>query len=137
MVTAAWSFQHAEDMKQAPQIAIILATAGVCMLGLGPLTVADEGDQLAIRFGPLPLFQKRIAYDSIESVEIGQTSLIDGWGIHMSLKGGWVWNIWGGDCVVIRHGGKTTRVGTDDAEHLAGFLRDKLGLASPVVEEHS
>jgi hypothetical protein len=36
----------------------------------------------------------------IGSVEIGRTLHLDGWGIHMSVRGGWVWNLWGRDCVV-------------------------------------
>jgi len=46
------------------------------------LTVCDEGDRLAICFGPLPLFQRRFQYDDILGVEIGRTTIMDGWGIH-------------------------------------------------------
>lgn len=122
-------------LRNEPVVSIVLPIAGVVMLVLGTsfqhLTVADEGDRLAIQFGVLPLFQKRIRYDDIQTVEIGRTMLLDGWGIHLSLQGGWVWNLWGWECVVIRHGG-TTRVGTDDAEHLAAFLRTKI----PRVADH-
>jgi hypothetical protein len=86
---------------------------------------------LAIRFGFLPLFRKRIPYALIRGVEVGRTMLLDGWGIHWSWKRGWIWNIWGRQCVVIRHGG-TTRVGTDDAENLTGFLGTKM----PVTTDH-
>ena len=113
-----------------PFIVIVLAVAVAILLGLGPcfhsLTVADEGDHLAIRFGPLPLFQKGIRYDSIRPVRIGKTTLLDGWGLHWSiLQRGWVWNVWGWDCVVIRHGGSTL-LGTNDPENLAAFLRSKI-----------
>jgi len=50
--------------------------------------------------------------------------VLDGWGIHLSLRGGWVWNIQGRDCVVIRHGG-TTWLGTDDVPNLLAFLKAK------------
>src|SRR6266542_2602569 len=89
------------------------------------LTIADEGDHLAIRFGPLPLFQTRVRYEDIRGVEVARTTWLDGWGIHYSLSGGWVWNIAGRDCVVIRRPG-ILRVGTDDAEQLAAFLKRKL-----------
>lgn len=119
----AWFIRH------EPLVLVVLPVAGLAMLVLGAsfgrLTVTAEGDSLAIRFGYLPLFRKRIRYADIQAVEIGRTTLLDGWGIHLSLKGGWVWNIWGRDCVVIRHRG-TTRVGTDDAEKLAAFLRARI-----------
>ena len=56
-------------------------------------------------------------------------SLLDGFGLHWSVRGGWVWNIWGWDCVVVRHG-STTFVGTNDAENLAAFLRTKFAAPS-------
>jgi hypothetical protein len=92
------------------------------------LTVEDQGDVLSIRFGPVPLFRKIVPYNEIKSVETGRTLLLDGLGIHMSIRGGWVWNIWGRDCVVVhfRNGG-TLRIGTDDAENLARFLEGKIG----------
>ena len=96
------------------------------------LSVMDHGDVLAIRFGPVPLFRRIVRYTDIEKVEVGRTTLLDGWGIHMSIRGGWVWNLWGRDCVVVhfRNGG-TLRIGTDDSEKLAGFLEGKLVKNSP------
>jgi hypothetical protein len=94
------------------------------------LTVVDQGDMLAIRFGPIPLFRRTVRYADIEMVEVGRTLILDGWGIHLSIRGGWVWNIWGRECVVVhfRNGG-TLRIGTDDAGNLAGFLEGKIGEA--------
>ena len=91
------------------------------------LTVADEGDHLSIRFGPLPFCCKRIPYDQIRDVEVGRTTWLDGWGIHQSPRGGWVWNIWGWDCVVIHREQGPFRVGTDDAAELADFLKRRIG----------
>ena len=92
------------------------------------LTVVDQGDVLAIRFGPIPLFRRTVRYADIESVEVGRTLLLDGWGIHYSIRGGWVWNLWGRSCVVVhfRNGNSVLRIGTDDAEKLAGFLEGKV-----------
>jgi hypothetical protein len=113
-------------------VAPLVGGSGVLLLVLSPcfhrLTVADEGDRLAIRFGPLPLFQRHIRYADLRAVETGRSTLLDGWGIHWSLQGGVVWNIWGWDCVVLRHGG-TTRVGTNDAKNLAAFLRTRIAVA--------
>jgi hypothetical protein len=109
---------------------IVFFATGVFLLllggSLGQLTVADEGDHLAIRFGPFPLFRKRIDYRDIVAVERGRTTILDGWGIHLSLRGGWVWNIWGRDCVVIRLRRGIIRVGTDDPDGLAEFLKDRI-----------
>lgn len=92
------------------------------------LNVKDDGDELAIRFGPMPLFRRSVRYADIESVEIGRTLILEGWGIHWSMRGGWVWNLWGRDCVVVRfHEGGMLRIGTDDPENLARFLEAKFG----------
>ncbi|QDU52059.1 hypothetical protein [Gimesia panareensis] len=90
------------------------------------LTVADEIDRLRIRFGPIPLFQRAVLYEEIVDVEVGRTSILDGWGIHLSLRGGWVMNLWGRDCVVLKLKKGTLRVGTDDAENLAAFVKSRL-----------
>ena len=125
-LTLTWS------LRDEPALLVIFPLSGLMMAVFGfcfqHLTVADEGDWLAIRFGPWPLFKKRIRYEDIREVEVGRTTVLDGWGIHMSLRGGWVWNIWGRDCVVIRHQRRVTRVGTDDAQGLADFLKDRTGI---------
>lgn len=90
------------------------------------LTVVDQGDSLAIRFGPIPLFRRSIRYADIERVEVGRTLILDGWGIHFSIRGGWVWNVWGRDCVVIHQRGGVLRVGTDNAPNLTAFLQGKI-----------
>jgi hypothetical protein len=109
---------------------ITFLVTGLCMFLLGVsfhyLTVADKGDQLVICFGPFPLFRKRISYDDIREVAKGRTTFLDGWGIDLSLRGGWVWNIWGRDCVVIRLKQSTIRVGTDDPDGLAEFLKSRI-----------
>ena len=110
----------------------IVGGVGLLIALLAPafhhLTVVDQGDVLAIRFGPIPLFRRTVRYANIEKAEVGRTLILDGWGIHLSIRGGWVWNLWGRDCVVVhfRDGG-TLRIGTDDAEMLVGFLEGKIG----------
>jgi hypothetical protein len=110
----------------------IAASVGLLIALLAPafhhLTVADQGDRLAIRFGPVPLFGRAVQYAAITGVEVGRTLILDGWGIHYSIRGGWVWNLWGRDCVVVHlKNGGVVRIGTDDAENLAGFLEGKIG----------
>jgi hypothetical protein len=117
-----------------PPERIALLVAGIAMFPLGMsfhyLTVAGEANCLALRFGPIPLFHKRIAYGDIRGVERGRTNLLDGWGIHLSVRGGWVWNIWGRNCVVIRRRQGTIRVGTDDPVGLSEYLKARVHAAT-------
>lgn len=97
------------------------------------LTVEDQGDRLSIAFGPIPLFRRSVRYEDIVSVETGRTTILDGWGIHVSLRGGWVWNLWGRDCVVLRLGKGMLRVGTDDAARLAEYVKTRLTEANKLT----
>ena len=106
-------------------VLVIAAIFSLCGLVVGALTVRDEGDWLALGFGPLPLLRKRIRYAEITAVEVGRTGVIDGWGIHYMPGRGWTYNIWGFDCVKLTLGRKVIRIGTDDAENLATFIREK------------
>lgn len=131
MFATAWTTRH-ETLAL-----LIFPPAGVLTLVLAAsfhdLTVADVGEHLSIRFGPMPLFQKTIRYDEITGVEVGRTILLDGWGVHLSVRGGWVWNIWGRDCVVIRRRRRVLRLGSDEAENLAGFLKGRIAEAETSV----
>ena len=117
-------------VQDAPPIPWLFPPIGLLMLVVAAsfhhLTVEDQGDVLSVRFGPIPLFRKTVQYSDIVSVEVGRTLLLDGLGIHMSIRGGWVWNIWGRDCVVVHLKKGTLRIGTDDAENLATFLRSRV-----------
>lgn len=118
-------------MVGSPPGLYIAAAVGLLIALLAPafhhLTVEDRGDRLAVRFGPVPLFRRSVLYADIEKVEVGRTLILDGWGIHYSIRGGWVWNLWGRDCVVVRlKNGGVLRIGTDDAANLARFLEGKV-----------
>ncbi|MFO0866562.1 MAG: hypothetical protein U0744_18305 [Gemmataceae bacterium] len=62
---------------------VIAGSVSLVLLLLAPcfhhLSVEDQGDVLAIRFGPIPLFRRTVRYADIGSVEIGRTLLLDGW----------------------------------------------------------
>lgn len=108
-------------------------SVGLPIALLGPcfhhLTVEDQGEFPVIRFGPIPLFHRTLNYADLGSVEVGRTSLVDGWGVHYSIRGGWVWNLWGRSCVVVHFkNSETLWIGTDDAERLARFLKSKLAV---------
>ena len=107
--------------------AATLVIAGLCF---GRLTVRDEGPALAIRFGPLPVFRTTLRYSAITEVQPARSDLLDGWGIHWVPGRGFIYNVWGFDCVRVRMGKKTVRIGTDDPAGLTDFLTAKL--QSPV-----
>jgi hypothetical protein len=109
----------------------LFPTVGLLLLLLGAsfhhLTVEDRGERLAIRFGPIPLFRRSVRYDDIVSVAVDRSTILEGWGIHLSHRGGWVWNLWGSDCVLVELKRSKLRIGTDDPQGLAEFLRSKMG----------
>ncbi|MCY2991749.1 MAG: hypothetical protein NTY19_28325 [Planctomycetota bacterium] len=90
------------------------------------LTVRDAGQWLVIRYGPLPVFGKRIRYADISAVEASRSSLIDGWGMHYIPGRGYTYNLWGFGCAKLLVNGKTVRVGSDDVEQLVAFLSSKI-----------
>ncbi|MCG6156348.1 hypothetical protein [Rubinisphaera margarita] len=91
------------------------------------LTVVGQGDEMQIRFGPIPIFHRTVQYSEIASVVVGRTTLLEGWGIHKNIRGAWVWNLWGRDCVVVHFKSEgALKIGTDDAGNLAEFLNAKI-----------
>ena len=123
----------AADQATAPRM--ILAASAVLMVLTGfcfqYLEVADAGEALSLRFGPIPLFHRRIPYARIRSVERTRSDVLDGWGIHYLGGRGWIWNVWGFDCVRLDLEGRHFRVGTDDAANLTAFLSTKIAAQPP------
>jgi hypothetical protein len=114
---------------QAGRVAMAVG-ALVCVvfsLAFRTLTVTDRGDELELRFGPLPFFGKRIPYARLRAVRRARSKLIDGWGIHFVPGRGWTYNLWGYDCAELElEGGRRVRVGSDDADNLVAFLQTKV-----------
>lgn len=101
--------------------------AAILALSFRHLTVRDEGDDLLICFGPLPIFKRRIRYTDIKRAEQTQSSWLDGWGIHISPSGGWTWNLWGFDCVdLYLTRGRKLRVGTNDPSELTAYVKQRI-----------
>ncbi len=110
--------------------ACITVLAGLCFK---TLTVRDEGEHLAVRYGLLRVFRTCIPYARMTAVETARSSIIDGWGIHWMPGKGWIYNLWGFDCVRITLGRKTVRIGTDDPQGLAEFLKTKIAADGPAL----
>jgi len=108
---------------------LVFLAAVVYAVGLafGRLTIEDKGDHLLLRYGPLPVFRKRIAYDAITGVRRSTSHLIDGWGIHYVPWRGWTYNVWGFDCVELQLGKRRLRIGTDDPNRLLAAIQEKIG----------
>ncbi|MEZ6043321.1 MAG: hypothetical protein R3C20_22720 [Planctomycetaceae bacterium] len=118
-------------LRNVPPFPWLFPLVGLLMMflaaGFHYLKVKSQSDRLQVGFGPLPLFRRTVLFEDIVSASIGRTTFLDGWGIHMSLQGGWVWNLWGRDCVVLQLRNTRLRIGTDDAEQLVAFIREKIG----------
>ncbi len=122
------------EVERPPPVVVDLAVVAVLLLAaamFASLTVRDEGERLAARFGPLRVFRKRIRYADITSVEPGLTTILDGWGIHFIPGRGWTYNVWGFYCVKLTLANKTIRLGTDDRENLVKFLEQKIAALQP------
>lgn len=119
----------ANNDQEALTLAVVAGLVGLVAYSMHHLRVVDDGDALRVRFGPIPLFGKRIRYDRIAAAAQDRTNLIDGWGIHWVPFRGWTYNLWGFDCVRLTlTSGRTLRIGTDDPEGLARFLQEKCEL---------
>lgn len=125
-LVGAWS-AHGDGEAYAVGILLsVAALVGALALCFYSLTVRDDGDALLVRFGPLPLFQRRVLYALIESVALGRSKFIDGFGVHWVPGRGWTWNLWGFDCVELVLDGKRLRIGTDDRSGLMAHLQARL-----------
>jgi hypothetical protein len=124
LLVLAWLSRHQPTTAWTAVAGAAALLAVACMFM--HLTVRDDDPWLVIRYGPLPVFGKRIRYADIAAVEPSRSSLIDGWGIHAIPGRGYIYNLWGFDCVKLQLvNGRTLRIGSDDAEALAAFLRTK------------
>jgi hypothetical protein len=120
----AWMFrEHWLSVVSLSSGAVLFGFLALCFR---QLTTEDQGAALVVRFGPLPVFRTQVRYSSITAVEAGQSSLIDGLGIHYVPGRGWTYNLWGFTCVVVHLGDRLIRIGTDDVHGLLSFLQRKI-----------
>lgn len=130
LAIGAWLARSEPDTAWA--VLVVAVIFAVSALMFGSLTVRDDGERLALRFGPLPILRKSIRYADITAVEPDRTKIIDGWGIHYIIGRGWTYNLWGFGCVKLMLGSKVIRVGTDDVANLAEFLQQKISSRTAV-----
>ena len=99
------------------------------------LRMHSEEHALRFAFGPLGPFRNALRYDGIRSLRADRSRWIDGWGIHYGVGRGWIWNLWGFDCVaLVLTDGMRLRLGTDDVEGLLSHLEARTGLQRETAE---
>ena len=91
----------------------------------------DEGDAVAIRYGPLPVFNKLVPYDEMTSVKAGRSLIIDGWA-SITFPGG-VGHITFGVSTArsFTFGNGSFCIGLIDVDNLTAFLQSKIKDTSP------
>jgi len=117
--------------REGPGAAVVLAVVALVLAffaaSMGWLRVRDAGDALEVRFGPLPVFRKTLPFRDVTGAEPTRSHWLEGWGLRWSPRLGWLWNASGLDCVRVDRAShaKPFRIGTDDPEGLALFLRSR------------
>lgn len=94
------------------------------------LTVRSTPTSLHVAFGPFSVFETSIRYADIQSAERTRSDVWDGIGIHYLFGRGWIWNLWGRDCLRLTLKGGVIRVGTDDAENLLRHVQQRMELSA-------
>ena len=90
------------------------------------LTTTVSETSLRVHFGPIPLLEKKVLLEDIVSVRPEKSSLLDGWGVHWTPGKGWIYNMWGFDCLAINLGTRHFRVGTNDPDQVCEVLERAL-----------
>jgi hypothetical protein len=99
-------------------VLILLASA----FTFSSFTIAAGNGRLVWWFGPR-LLRKEVPLASIESAEPTTTSIVNGWGIHLTTRG-WLYNVAGRQAVLVSlRGGKQFLLGTDEPARLVEALR--------------
>ena len=100
-------------------VALLMTFMTLCFQSL-TTTVSETSRR--VHFGPIPLLEKKVLLEEIVSVRPEKSSLLDGWGVHWTPGKGWIYNMWGFDCLAINLGTRHFRVGTNDPDQLCEVL---------------
>ncbi|MEX2368181.1 MAG: hypothetical protein WD510_01635 [Balneolaceae bacterium] len=110
--------------------AVLWAVLGLLALLLAnfcSLTVRVDEEKLSWYFG-IGLLNFSIPLKEIEKVHPIRTGFVDGIGIRFRPGRGWLYNVSGFHAVeIIRRGGTSVRIGTDEPEVLADTLKRVAG----------
>ena len=101
-------------------IALLLVVTGAVF---SSMTVRVADGELRWWLGNVRAFGKRIRVGEITSAEPTKTNLFEGWGIHLTIWHGWVWNVSGFNAVEITLGsGARYAIGTDEPQALVAAI---------------
>lgn len=90
------------------------------------LTVRVTASDIQVKFGPLPLMGKRVHLQDVQAVQATRSSIVDGWGVHWNPGQGWIYNLWGFDCIALQLGKTRLRIGTDEPQELMQAIQQGL-----------
>lgn len=97
----------------------------LCMVIFGSMTVTVNDTTVTVQFGPGPI-RKTIQLLDIDSCRAVRNPWWWGWGIRR-IPSGWLYNVSGFDAVeLVMKNGRIFRLGTDEPQALAEFIRSKL-----------
>ena len=97
---------------------VVLLVVFACAVMFGRMTIAVEGGQLVWHFA-FGLLRKAIPLADINGAEPTRTSVLDGWGIHLTPRG-WLYNVTGREAVWVKvRSGRDFLLGTDRPSDLA------------------
>jgi hypothetical protein len=96
------------------------------LLVFGRFTVAVDEQTLEWRFGLLGVPRWRLALAEVSAVEVTRSRWFEGWGIRRTSEG-MLYNIAGFGAVRLHcKNGRRLRLGSDEPERLAAFIRRRL-----------
>ena len=120
-------------VNEIPWVFWLLAAVSILMIVLAfsfrSLTVQVTATEICARFGPLPLMGKRVRLQEVQGVQTTRSTLFDGWGIHWNPRHGWIYNLWGFDCIALDLGKTQLRIGTDEPQELLQFVQHSMDVA--------
>jgi hypothetical protein len=103
----------------------LIGILGMCGFLFSSLTIQITDRVLRWQFGP-GFIRKEVPLAEIESVEVTETTFLQGWGIHRTSRG-WLYNVSGFRAVALRlKSGKTFLLGTDEPGRLRVALLQAL-----------
>lgn len=103
-------------------VVLVLFTSS---LVFSALTISVTDGRLAWRFR-LGVFHKSVPLAEVVAVEPTTTSVVEGWGVHLTFRG-WLYNVAGRRAVIVTlRDGTQFMLGTDEPERLAGVVRSHL-----------
>ncbi len=123
--TAATLLARDDAAAQAGLVLLALATA-LLLLALTSFTVEVGEGQIEWRYGWLGWPRWRLGLGEIASVEVTTASFWEGWGIRKT-RTGMLYSADGERALRLNlHDGRTLRLGSDEPERLAAFIRPRL-----------